>query len=67
MANIPNINNFDVLVRYFRASDYFKLRPYLDNIPQIRILAGINVDQIKIKDRFARVFYKLKYNIKTNL
>lgn len=49
LANIPNIHNFDVLVGYFRASGYFKLRPYLDNIPQIRILAGINVDQISEK------------------
>jgi superfamily II DNA or RNA helicase len=49
LANIPNIHNFDVLVGYFRASGYFKLRPYLNNIPQIRILAGINVDQISEK------------------
>nr|WP_315171034.1 helicase-related protein [uncultured Flavobacterium sp.] len=42
--NLPNIHNFDALVGYFRATGYFKLRPYLENIPEIRILVGINVD-----------------------
>lgn len=46
LSNIPNIHSFDVLVGYFRASGYFKLRPYLENIPEIRILAGIDVDAI---------------------
>ncbi|MDG4717313.1 helicase-related protein [Winogradskyella marincola] len=44
--NLPNIHNFDALVGYFRATGYFKLRPYLENIPEIRILVGINVDVI---------------------
>lgn len=48
-GNIPNLHSFDSLVGYFRASGYFKLRPYLDNIPVIRILAGINVDTISEK------------------
>jgi superfamily II DNA/RNA helicase len=42
--NLPNIHNLDALVGYFRATGYFKLRPYLENIPEIRILVGINVD-----------------------
>lgn len=42
--NLPNIHHFDALVGYFRATGYFKLRPYLSNIPEIRILVGINVD-----------------------
>ena len=45
-ANIDSIRHFDALVGYFRASGYFKVRPFLDNIPKIRILVGINVDQI---------------------
>ncbi len=44
--HLPNIHNFDALVGYFRATGYFKLRPYLENIPEIRILVGINVDVI---------------------
>ena len=49
LTNIPNIYSFNALVGYFRASGYFKLRPFLENIPEIRILAGINVDEITEK------------------
>ena len=42
----PNIKYFDVLVGYFRASGYFRIRPFLDKVPYIRILVGINVDKI---------------------
>ena len=31
-----DIENFDALVGYFRASGYFKLRPFLENVPNIR-------------------------------
>ena len=41
-----SINNFDVLVGYFRSSGYFKLRPLLENVASIRILVGIDVDKI---------------------
>ncbi|MEW5844626.1 MAG: helicase-related protein [Bacteroidota bacterium] len=44
-TNIESIRHFDALVGYFRASGYFKIRPFLDKIPKIRILVGINVDQ----------------------
>ncbi|KIA90494.1 helicase-related protein [Kaistella jeonii] len=37
---------FDALVGYFRASGYFKLRPFLDDVPEIRILVGINADNL---------------------
>ena len=40
------INHFDVLVGYFRASGYFKLRPLLEDVANIRILVGIDVDEI---------------------
>jgi len=40
----PNIQYFDALVGYFRASGYFRIRPFLDKVPKIRILVGINVD-----------------------
>lgn len=45
-TNIESIRHFDALVGYFRASGYFKIRPFLEKIPQIRILVGINVDQL---------------------
>ena len=41
-----SIHSFDALVGYFRASGYFKIRPLLDNVPEIRILVGINVDDL---------------------
>lgn len=45
-SNVPSIRNFDALVGYFRASGYFKVREFLDKIPTIRILVGINVDML---------------------
>lgn len=45
-ANIESIRHFDALVGYFRTSGYFKVRAFLDKIPKIRILVGINVDQL---------------------
>jgi hypothetical protein len=47
--NNTDISFFDALVGYFRASGYFRLRPFMDNIPNIRILVGINVDAILSK------------------
>ena len=44
--NIESIRHFDALVGYFRASGYFKVRPFLNKIPKIRILVGINVDKL---------------------
>lgn len=44
--NCKSIRHFDALVGYFRTSGYFKVRPFLDNIPSIRILVGINVDKL---------------------
>jgi hypothetical protein len=37
---------FDALVGYFRSSGYFLIRDYLKNVEQIRILVGINVDNL---------------------
>lgn len=44
-----DIVSFDALVGYFRASGYFKIRPLLNDVPKIRILVGIDVDQILAK------------------
>lgn len=41
-----NVHYFDALIGYFRASGYFNLRPFLENVPEIRILVGINVDEL---------------------
>jgi superfamily II DNA or RNA helicase len=42
----PDIQRFDALVGYLRASGYFALRPHLENVPKVRILVGIDVDEI---------------------
>lgn len=41
-----DIEFFDALVGYFRASGYFAIRPYLEDVPNIRVLVGINVDKV---------------------
>lgn len=47
--NNRDIEYFDALVGYFRASGYFRIREYLNNVPKIRILVGIDVDKIIAK------------------
>lgn len=44
-ASNPDIEKFDALVGYLRASGYFALRPHLEKVPKIRIIVGIDVDQ----------------------
>lgn len=41
-----NVYHFDALVGYLRASGYFKLRQFLNNVSEIRILVGINADEL---------------------
>lgn len=44
--NMNNIEYFDALVGYFRATGYFRIRKYIDKVPKVRILVGINVDNL---------------------
>lgn len=44
--NNLDIEWFDALIGYLRASGYFAIRPHLEKVPHIRILVGINVDAI---------------------
>jgi superfamily II DNA or RNA helicase len=41
-----NVFNFDALVGFLRASGYFAIKDYLRKVPKVRILVGINVDNI---------------------
>lgn len=41
-----NIHFFDALVGYFRASGYFRIRPFVEKTSEIRILVGINIDNL---------------------
>lgn len=45
-THVENIRHFDALVGYFRASGYFKVRPFLEKVDKIRILVGIEVDRL---------------------
>jgi len=47
--NHADIECFDALVGYFRASGYFSVRPFLNQVPKIRILVGIDVDKLIAK------------------
>jgi len=41
-----NIHFFDALVGYFRASGYFKVRSFVEKAAEIRVLVGINIDEM---------------------
>ena len=43
---MANFDIFHAVVGYFRSSGYFKLRKELENVSEIRILVGINIDSI---------------------
>jgi len=45
LQNNPQVKNLDAVVGFLRASGYFTLRPFLDNINKVRILIGIDVDK----------------------
>ena len=45
LSNNPQIKYLDAVVGFLRASGYFSLRPFLDNINKVRILIGIDVDK----------------------
>lgn len=45
-VNMANFDIFHAVVGYFRSSGYFKLRKELENVQEIRILVGINIDNI---------------------
>ncbi len=43
---MANFDIFHAVVGYFRSSGYFKLRKELENVSEIRILVGINIDTL---------------------
>lgn len=43
-----DIEVFDALVGYFRASGYFAIRPFLNRVPKVRVLVGIDYHAIGI-------------------
>ena len=41
-----SVHTFDALVGYFRSSGYFQIREYLNDVEEVRILVGIDVDHL---------------------
>lgn len=46
IENMKDLYAFYAVIGYFRSSGYFALQPYLKNLKEIKILVGINVDQM---------------------
>ncbi|MBQ9471163.1 MAG: helicase [Bacteroidales bacterium] len=57
-SNMLGFEVFHAVVGYFRSSGYFRLRQELDGVSEIRILVGINIDDMFHKAQAAdRIFY----------
>lgn len=60
-----NIKNLDAVVGFLRASGYFSLRPFLDNINRVRILIGIDVDKyIAQAANQGRIFFGVEEEVR---
>lgn len=44
--NMSNFDRFLAVVGFFRSSGYFKLRKELGDVSEIKLLVGINIDDI---------------------
>lgn len=61
----PHIRNLDAVVGFLRASGYFSLRPFLDNIGKVRVLIGIDVDKyIAQAARSGKLFFGAEEDVK---
>ena len=65
LENNPQIKNLDAVVGFLRASGYFTLRPFLDNIDKVRILIGIDVDKYIAKaHQRGEIFFGAEEDVK---
>ncbi|MFD2148625.1 hypothetical protein [Mucilaginibacter antarcticus] len=51
VEHMADIYAFHAVVGYFRASGYFPIREHLHKVPEVKILVGINVDQISAESK----------------
>ena len=56
-SNMTSFDRFLAVVGFFRSSGYFKLRKELGDIPEIKILVGINIDDIFRKHNKALLMF----------
>lgn len=54
--NMANFDRFLAVVGFFRSSGYFKLRKELNDVEEIKILVGINIDDIFRRHNKALLF-----------
>ena len=65
LINNPQIKNLDAVVGFLRASGYFTLRPFLDDVNKVRVLIGIDVDKyIARAAQRGRIFYGEEESVK---
>ncbi len=65
LENNPQIKNLDAVVGFLRASGYFTLRPFLNNINKVRILIGIDVDKYIAKaHQRGEIFFGAEEDVK---
>lgn len=65
--DMVTLHTFNAVVGYFRSSGYFKLRNEFSNVQKIRILIGINIDNIFRKHNKALLMLsKIKLRISYN-
>ena len=65
LSNNPLIKNLDAMVGFLRASGYFSLRPFLDNINKARVLIGIDVDKYIVEAvRQGKMFFGAEEEVK---
>lgn len=57
--NHRNIHFFDALVGYFRATGYFRIRPFIEKSKEIRILVGINVDKLIVEAQKQGILFEV--------
>lgn len=63
----PQIRRLDAVVGFLRASGYFSLRPFLNNICKVRILIGMDVDKyIAQSARQGTLFLGAEEEVKTD-
>ena len=67
LSHNSSITNLDAVVGFLRASGYFTLRPFLNDIKKVRILIGIDVDKYIAKAaRTGTLFQGAEEDVKTD-
>lgn len=67
LRNNLQIKNLDAVVGFLRASGYFSLRPFLNNINKVRVLIGIDVDKYIVDAaRQGKMFFGAEEDVKSD-